>query len=249
MAMLPYAAAFDSGIPTFVYNRERIFRRDKNYKFSGAVHEVVTPRGNILYSDAAIFHKKIKENEPMRNLRILQKQIADGVQLDERQKFYYGRELLFNKMYLESAAVLEDFLNGNGWSVNKTEACVNLYQAYKALNDERALPSLLKSFLISPPSAQVCCILGENFMDKGEWDSAIYWYNAALTAPSDEKQGGFFNRDYCGFIPYMQLCVLYDKKGEYAKAEEYNEMAGKIKPGNVNFLSNKKYFANLKAGK
>lgn len=248
MAFMPYAAAFDNGTPTYVYNRERIFRRDGNYKFSGAVHEAVTPSGNILYSDAVIFHKKVKENEPMRNLRILQKQIALGVPLDDRQKFYYGRELLFNKMYLEAAAVLENFLNGNGWFVNKAEACMNLYYAYKALNDERALPSLLKSFLISPPCPQACCILGEYFTGKGEWDTAVYWYNAALTAPADENGGGFFNRDYCGFIPCMQLCVLYDKKGEYGRAEEYNERAGEIKPDNASYLSNKKYFAKIKAG-
>ncbi len=248
MAFLPYAAAFDNEKPTFLYSRERIFRRDKNYKFTGVVHEAVVPSGKILYSDAVIYHKKVRENEPMRNLRILQKQIAAGVKLDGRQKFYYGRELLFNKMYPEAAAVLEDFLNGDGWSVNKAEACIDLYYAYKALNDEkRALSSVLQSFLIAPPCSQACCILGEYYMNRNDYDGAIYWYNAALTAAADEKSGAFFNRDFSGFIPLMQLCVLYDKKGEYEKAEIFNEEAGKIKPYNANYLSNKKYFAKLKA--
>ena len=246
MAIMPYAAAFDGDKPTFVYNRERIFRRSKNYVFSGAVHEAVVPSGRILYSDAIIYHKKVKENEPMRNLRILQKLIASGAKLDERQKFYYGRELLYNKMYRESAAVLEDFLRGDGWAVNKAEACINLYQAYSALGDEhRALTSLLYSFTITVPNSQTCCILGERFMKGGDFKSAIYWYEAALSAPDGETAGAFVNRDYCGFIPLMQLCVLYDRLGDYAKANSYNERAGKLKPDNPNYINNKLYFERL----
>ena len=78
MAILPYAAGFDGDKPTFVYNRERIFRRDKNYKFEGEVHEAVTPRGNILESAAGIYHIKGKENVPMRILASLQKRSAWG---------------------------------------------------------------------------------------------------------------------------------------------------------------------------
>lgn len=246
MAVMPYAALFDGDMPTFVYNRERIFKRSKNYKFVGAVHEAVVPSGKILYSDAVIYHKKVKEGEPMRNLRILQKLIASGAKLDDRQKFYYGRELLYNKMHLEAAAVLEDFLNGNGWVVNKSEACLNLYEAYSALgNKERAISSLLRGFTFAPPSSRACCILGERFFKKGELNTAVYWYEAALKAPDDEKSGGFVNRDYCGFIPFMQLCVLYDKLGNREKAYACNEAAGKIKPYNSNYLSNVKYFEKL----
>ena len=45
MAFLPYAAAVENDEPTFVYYRERIFKRSKNYRFFGAVHEAVTPQG------------------------------------------------------------------------------------------------------------------------------------------------------------------------------------------------------------
>ena len=246
MAILQYAAAFDGDKPTFVYNRERIFRRSKNYRFSGAVHEAVVPSGRIFYSDAVIYHKKVKENEPMRNLRIYQNAIASGAKLDERQKFYYGRELLFNNMYREAAAVLEEFLKGGGWAVNKSEASLNLFQAYKALGeDERAYDSLLHGFTIAQPCSQACCILGEMFLNRGEYNSAIYWYRAALKLPSDEKSGGFVNRDYNGFIPFMLLCVIYDWLGNPEKACAYNEAAGIIKPNNENYLSNRKYFEKL----
>ena len=247
MVFLPYAVAFDGDTPTFVYYRERIFRRSMNFRFKGSVHEAIEPAGRIIYSDAAVYHKKEKPPELLRNLRIYQKQIACGICLDEREKFYYGRELLFNKMYRESIAVLEDFINGNGWIENKIEACVNLYQAYMGVNDEeRALSALLKSFIYAPPRSEACCILGEKFMRENDVNSAIYWYQLAITAKNDIKSGGFINLEYGGFIPYMQLCVLYDRLGDYARANACNEEAGKIKPHNQNYLSNKKYFSEIR---
>lgn len=249
MAFLPYAAAFEYDKPTFVYYRERIMRRSKNYRFCGAVHEAVVPEGKIVYSDAEIHHKKIKAGEPLRNLTILQKQIARGICLDERAKFYYGRELLYNGMYLESVAVFENFLQGNGWTENKIEACIDLYRAYSALNKkEEAYAALLKSFTYAPPRSEACCILGEKFMLENDVNSAIYWYQSALNCSNDVKGGGFYNLDYGGFIPYMQLCVLYDRLGNYERANACNEAAGKIKPHNKNYLSNKDYF-RAKLGK
>lgn len=246
MAFLPYVSGFEDGVPTFIYYRERIFRRSGNYRFRGAVHEAVTPQGNVVYGDAEIWHKKIKEGDLLRNLNILQKRIARGICLNEREKFYYGRELYFNCMYREAIAVLEDFLRGNGWVENKIEACINLYRAYTAVGDkEGAMNALLKSFLLAEPRSEVCCILGWHFLEQSNVNCAIYWYQRALSNKPDLKNGGFVNVDYCAFIPNIQLCVLYDKLGDHEKACTFNEEAGKIKPHDKNYLSNKKYFQTI----
>lgn len=246
MAFMPYAVNFDGDNPTFVYNRERIFKRSKNYRFQGAVHEAVVPCGKIMYSDATVYHKKVKEGEPFRNLRILQKQIADGTALDPRQKFYYGRELLFNNMFQEAAAVLEDFLQSDGWVVNKTEACLNLCYAYKNLGKtDKSIAALLRSFTFAPPQSEACCILGEYFLNKQNYETAAYWYKQALFCKDNGLSGGFVNVDYGGFIPYIQLCVLYDKLGDKQRAAYYNDRAGEIKPLNESYLNNKKYFDKL----
>ncbi|MDE7083584.1 MAG: glycosyltransferase family 2 protein [Clostridia bacterium] len=243
MAFLPYAAAYEGDAPTFVYYRERIFRRSENFRFSGAVHEAVTPQGKIIYSDATVSHKKVKPNAPLRNLHLLQKRIARGICLNEREKFYYGRELLFNGMFRESIAVLEDFLSGNGWVENKIEACLNLCRAYSEIGDKNgSLNALLRSFLYAPPRSEACCVLGAYFFEQNCVSCAIYWYELALKADNDAKGGGFVNLDFSGFIPYIQLCVLYDRLGDFEKANFYNEKAGEIKPNDKSYLSNKLYF-------
>ena len=242
VAFLLYAAAFDGERPTFTYYRERIFRRSLGLKWQGAVHEVIEPRGRLLYSDATVMHKKVKPSPPMRNLHIYQELISQGKKLCGREKFYYGRELFYNGMYVECAAVLENFLSGEGWSENKAEACITLYYAYSALGeDARAEAGLLRSFSVCSPKSQACCILGERLLNKGNLDAAIYWYKTAASLPQNIKSGAFVNADYSGYIPFIQLCVLYDRLGDYKRAYRYNELAGSIKPDDKSYLYNKRY--------
>lgn len=240
MAFLQYVSDTD-GSP-FIYYRERILRRSKNYRFSGFLHEAVVPSGVIEYFDIPIIHKK-EESDGLRNLKIYQKKISEGVVLDARATFYYGRELLFNNMLTEGCAVLEKFLDGCGWVENKIEACLNLYFAYNALGDKkRAEEAVLKSFLYAPPRSAACCVLGNKFFEEENYDCAIFWYKSALNAESGVKRGGFYNTDYGGFIPCIQLCVIYDRLGEYALAREYNSAAGKLKPTDERYLANERYF-------
>lgn len=243
MAFLEYIIPGTDGRPLMCYCRERIFRRTQNYVWEGAVHEAISPRGRILYSSAKIVHKKVRPSQPMRNLRIYQKIISQGGKLCARDRFYYGRELFYNGMYCESCAVLEDFLAGNGWIENKAEACIMLYSAYLAEGKvQKATSSLLKSFEYGLPKSRVCCLLGERFFSKGDFETSIFWYKTAAALPQNICSGAFIDCDSSAFIPYMQLCVIYDRMGDYKKACYYNNLAGSIRPDNPGYLYNKRYF-------
>ena len=94
MVMMKYHTAFDeAGKPSFSYFRERWIRNCGLYRWIGAVHEVIPPKGRILYSDLGICHKKTGPGSPDRNLKIYQKLLAEGKRLEPRQQYYYGREL------------------------------------------------------------------------------------------------------------------------------------------------------------
>lgn len=245
VAYLKYIAGFDGDRPTFVYFRERIFRRAMNFKWEGAVHEVVNVSGRQIYSDACVYHKKVKLNPARRNLAIYQNRISRGLPLDARHKFYYGRELFFNGMFVECVAVLKDYLSGEGWVENKVEACRTIYCALSKLGrEEQAIRALVYAFTISFPRAEDCCILASHFEGKNDVHSAIYWYERALASPESIESGGFVNVDYLTFIPAIRLCVLYDKLGDYKRAFHYNEIAGKAKPNDKSYLHNKQYFKN-----
>lgn len=229
------------------YLRERVFRRECGYVWQGAVHEVIVPRGRILYSDLTVTHKRGKKTDAMRNLSIFQKRIAAGEKLDDRERFYYGRELSYHNMDAEAIAVLEEFLGGNGWGENKAEACLVLFGLYAKRGEvARSRECLAKSFLFAKPKAKTCCLLGDVFLES-DLPLAVFWYETALSLSGDElKSGGFVQEDYLEFIPCMQLCYAYDRLGNYALAESYNERAGRCKPQDARYLYNKRYFESRK---
>ena len=248
IVMMKYNTSFDeAGKPSFSYFRERWIRNCAEYCWIGAVHEVIPPKGRIIYSDVAVCHKKMGAGDPDRNLKIYQKMIADGKPLEPRQQYYYGRELYYHKQYKEAVSVLEEFLlSAEGWIENKIEACSICANCYNQLGqEESALLSLLRSMSFDLPRAELCCEIGKYFLEHGNYHNAIYWYETALNTPKNEYSGGFMLPDCHDYVPLLQLCVCYDKLGDPQKAKEYNERAGACKPYSQAYLYNKRYFDSL----
>lgn len=249
IVMLPYHIAFDAqGNPTFSYYRERWIANGRGHCWVGAVHEVIVPCGIVLHSDAAaVCHKKLVVRDPQRNLRIFQACLARGEELDARQQFYYGKEL-FEHGQVEQAAqqLMQCLVRTDTWKENKIEACKLLYRCRRQCGEtETALQALLQSFWYDEPRAEICCELGNYFLQEQALEQAIYWYRAALHVPHKEIAGGFVQPDFYDYVPYLQLCVCYDRLGDYETARDYNEKAGSCKPQSQAYLQNKAYFEQL----
>ncbi len=249
VVMAPYHTAFDHGNPVLTYYRERLLRRGAGFQWKGRVHEAIVPEGKILYTDAAVEHHKEKAGDRDRNLRIYQKQLAEGEALEPRQMFYYARELLDHREYQEAQRAFLCFLGEKGgWVENKLEACRLLAIClYAQGREEEALAALLWSLSYDAPRAELCCSLGQHFFDRECWEKAAFWYRQALEARRDDASGAFVLQDCYGYIPCIQLCVCYDRLGNQIKAEEYNEMAGGYKPASEAYLYNLEYFKGKKA--
>ncbi len=247
MVVMKYNMSFDKNDnPTFSFNRERLLKRSMNYFWVGEIHEVINFYGNIIYSDIAVSHKKIKETPVDRNLKIYEFILSQGKKLDLREEFYYARELMYNKRFDDAINIFTKFINSNGGFVeNKISACKDLAFCYFSQNKNlEGLLSLFRSFEFDEPRAEICCDIGYYFLSINEFKKAIFWYETALTRKLDETSSAFTSIDCYNFIPYIQLCICYDKLGHKEIACEYNEKAGKIKPYDECYLYNKKYFDN-----
>lgn len=245
VVMMKYNTGFDAnGTPTFSYYRERLLKRLAGFVWQGAVHEVITPRGTLLYSDVAVTHHKLHPSDPDRNLRIFEKLLREGKTLCPREQFYYARELYYHAQYERAIQVFHAFLNdGAGWVENNIDACQHLaYCYYKLGKRQEALDALFSSFRYDTPRAELCCDIGKHFLDCGSYQQAIYWYETAASRNKNDRAGGFINQDCYGYIPYLQLCVCYDRLGDLVKANDYNERAGKEKPDDSIVAKNRRYF-------
>ena len=245
VVMLPYHIAFDEkGNPSFTYYRERLLRNHAGFRWEGAVHEVIAPAGVIVYGEAAVTHRKTGPGDPDRNLRIYEKLLAEGRPLGPRQQFYYGRELYDHGRYREAEECFLRFLeNGNIWVENAVEACRQLaFCRYAQGREREALAALLRSLEYDTPRAELCCDIGKHFFDREMLAPAVFWYTLASTRPRNDRSGGFVLPDCYDYIPYLQLCVCYDRLGDGKTAREYNEKAGHCKPDSPAYLYNRTYF-------
>jgi glycosyltransferase involved in cell wall biosynthesis len=247
VVMLPYHTGFDAeGNPSFSYFRERLLKREHGFQWKGAIHEAITPEGKIVYLDsAAVTHKKIHPSDPNRNLNIFEKIRSSGTELNPREQFYYARELYYHKRYTDAITVYEKFLNdGMGWVENCIGACQFLAYCYYELGEEtKALSALLRSLEYDVPRAELCCDIGNHFFHRNRLEQAVFWYEQAANCPRNDLSGGFVQPDCYGYIPYLQLCVCYDRLGDSYKAQRYNELAGAIKPNDPAVLQNRDYFS------
>lgn len=245
IVMLKYDLNLDAnGIPALSYYRERILKRKNHYTWEGPVHEVIVPTGHIIQKEISITHKKEKKYDPKRNLKIFEKMIHNKQTLDARQTFYYARELYYNEEYEKSILYFTTFLEDeSGWVENKISACLDLYHVYLKLgNTSQAIAALFQSFKYDIPRAEICCHLGNYFLSQQLYPIAIYWYKEASTRIFDVSKGGFYSKDCYDFLPYLGLCICYDKLGKLEIADYYNELAGKIKPDDKSYIYNYRYF-------
>ena len=248
VVMAPYHTGFDdSGRVTFSYYRERLIKNQAGMRWAGAVHEVVTPVGKVIYADFAVTHHKTRPSDPDRNLRIYQARLAAGEELEPRQQFYYGRELYYHRRWEEALAVFERFLEeGRGWVENNIDACCHCAYCHRELgHDQETLAALLRTFAYDRPRAEVCCEIGLWFFRKEQHRQAAYWYALALTCPRDDRRGGFVSPDCYGYLPCIQLCVCYSRLGDQERAETFNELAASCKPDSPAVLHNRAIFQTM----
>ncbi|HIR12348.1 MAG TPA: glycosyltransferase family 2 protein [Candidatus Choladousia intestinavium] len=248
--MMPYVTQFDSrGEPAFVYERERIFRNHGGFWFQGRVHEAVTPSGIIQREKIPIEHRKIKQGDPDRNLRIYETMEKEGVKFSGRELYYYGRELLAHRQFCRGKEIFEAFLRReDGWEENKIDATRQMAYCCYGLGDEKgALEALLKGLAYDTPRGETCCDLGRHFMERGRYQQAVYWYQQALRAEKRQERGAFVQEECYDYLPAISLCICFDRMGDLKTAEKYNELAGIFQPDSPSYLYNKGYFRDKNA--
>jgi len=243
--MMPYHYAFgEDGKPSLIFERERIVRRDAGFRFEGAVHEVMTVGGNIIHAGIPVRHTgRHGERSGRRNLGIYERLIASDRQLTPRDWYYYARELYNAGEYARAERAFAQFLSLDGWHENRIDACVLRAQCLCRLGRRQAARESLFMSLGMSPRACALCALGALCMEEEKWTDAALWYRAALLCEEGTQDGAFVEPQYSGYIPLMQLCVIYDRMGRTEEAAQMNERALALRPQDAAALENRAYFS------
>ena len=222
--------------------RNRLVRRERHFKWIGAVHEYLEVGGKVINSDIAVLHNPV-HHDATRNLNIYKERLGRGEQFSPRDMYYFANELKDHSEFETAIEYYEKFLDGQkGWVEDNVAACAKLADCYAALgNQADSLRSILHSFSYTTPRPEFCCKVANYFFEKKDYQPAIFWYKLATKITVQEDNLGIQNRFYSNWIPHIQLCVCYDVLGDYEKAYHYNEIAGITRPGDPKYLQNKQY--------
>lgn len=235
-----------NGKPTLTFYRERLLKRSKNYIWYGFIHEYLDFKGKIVNCDVCITHKK-EVLKSSRNLNIFEKKISEGYKLDDRNYFYYARELYFNEKYDKAMIYYEKFLETNGgYLSNYIDSCIDLSKCYKMKdNKEMALRMLFRSFEYDLPRGEVCTYIGLLFKEMEEYKKAIYWFETVTNLKKPENSWGSIIHDMWEFIPCIELSICYFNLGNIEEAIKYNNMAAKYKPDHPVIEKNRKFLKDI----
>lgn len=238
-----YVLAYDQyGSATFSLRRNRLVKTSRRFQWVGAVHEYIEVFGVVQNSDIVITHKG-DQRETDRNLRIYENHLAKGEKFGSRDLYYYANELFEHEQYVKAIEFYRKFLAlEEGWVEDKISACGKLANCFDVLgNPSEGRMSLLTSFYYDSPRAEICCRLGYQDLQANKYKQAIFWYNLATQLENPIECWGPINHAYWTWLPHLQLCVCYDRLGQYEQAYKHNEQALTFIPDDKRVLHNKRY--------
>lgn len=244
---MQYNLGFDAaGNVTASLRRNRLVRRSCNFKWIGPVHEYLEVYGPSLSSDVCITHEKDKAYTD-RNLQIYQKRAVAGEQFTPRDQYYFANELRDHGRFEEASGYYEQFLDGGrGWVEDNIQACLKLAECRERLGEQgAAFAALCRTLQYDQPRAEFCCRLAAWHLDKGQLQTAAYWYELAVMLPRNRESMAIRNEAYSTWLPHLQLALCYDRLGQPEKANQYNETALLFHPTHPSMLYNRNYFQNL----
>lgn len=246
VTMLYHLDVDHSGTPSLSYRRNRLVKRERNFRWHGAVHEYLEVSGHILNSDITVIHNSVHHDSD-RNLRIYESRLDKEEEFSPRDLYYYANELSDHRQYEKAIEYYLKFLHtGQGWVEDNINACGKLADMYHHLGDEaKERQYAFKSFEYDTPRAEFCCRIGFQFIKDQDFRKAAFWYKMATELEKPKDSWGFINEACWTWLPHIQLSICYYHMGNLEKAYLHNEKARSYNPQHENILSNKRFYENL----
>lgn len=208
--------------------RPKLFKRLRTFTWMEPIHEQVLLEPVIYDSDISILHMP-QNNHKDRDLASFKRIVASGGYLSKRLHNIYAKELFISggdQDFLDAATFFEASCLDTNRSLEeiKEAACVVARAARLKKDGEKFLKYALK-VVACEGCAEICCELGEYFLERQDLDEAIVWfYNGAYETES------ILNIHSSGDIPFRGLAACYRRAGNEAQAKRYEKLAKEWKP-------------------
>jgi len=256
--MFPYEYAHDSeGNVTCVHYRERLVTPRDAFKWSGPVHEVLTPVAGASLPTSEkvrIVHRREKVGgivEPGRNLRILKTHYAKHGESDVRQLYYLGLEYGNNGDVGNAIKFHKRYVELSGWDDEKFLACLKIAEHYQGIGDlQTATEWALKSLTVREGWAEAYFLLARIYYFMAQqggpeerrcWEKCVHFARLGLQLPPT-KTILFVNPLERTYEIHKYLNMALNKIGDVRGALESTLTGLRAYPDDGSLLLNKRIY-------
>lgn len=203
--------------------RPKLFKRNRTFRWQGAIHEQVGITPVIYDSEICIQHLP-EENHKDRDLAAFARLVEEGWPLDQRLHNIYAKELFISgeaQDFLTARAFFQASCadEKRGQDELMEAACVAARAARIAGDVTDFFKYAMKAVAVGG-CAEICCELGSFYMERQDFDEAVVWlYNAAYETES------VLNIHCGGDLPLRGLAKCYQELGNEEQAAEYTRLA------------------------
>lgn len=207
-----------------VYNfdkelRPKLFKRQRSFVWIDPVHEAVRLLPVVYDSDIVITHMP-EQNHKDRDIAIFERLVRNGQQLSERLEEFYAKELMISgtkEQLICAGNYFRTVADAQETSMDRQKKawCI-LVKGYLESGDVPAMYRYAMKDVASEASSEVCCVLGDYYRERTEYEEAVLWYyNAAY------EQESILNIRYQRELPLQGLIACYAALGMAEQEQHY----------------------------
>jgi glycosyltransferase involved in cell wall biosynthesis len=228
-------------IPGLQYGGDKIHQRH-GYRWKHPVHEVLVEdriKETQEWYDFEIYHHPDHTKSRSQYLPLLELAVKEDP-WDDRNAYYYGRELFFNQKYLQAFKQLKRYLSlpTATWKAERSAAM--RYMA-KCLGGEQREYWLKKAAEEAPNRREPLVDLALFYFDNYKWKDCLN--HAKKATRIAEKPLEYLCEDFAwGSVPFDLVAVSSYNLKDYKQAMLFGKKALKIDPNNERLQSNMKLY-------
>jgi hypothetical protein len=230
----------EEGVPGLQYGGDKIHAR-KGYRWKHPVHEVITAYAveeTQGWIDLEIHHYPDHSKSRSQYFDLLRLSIKEDPQ-DDRNAFYFARELFFNKMHDEAVKEFKRYLElpTATWGAERAAAYRFLAKCQPDFGD-----SYLAAAIREDQGRRESLVeLSMWYYNKENWESCYTYAMSALTIK--EKPLDYLCEEFAwGALPYDLAAISAWHLKKKDRAIELIKEAINLEPDNERFLSNLSFF-------
>jgi len=216
----------EDGTPGLQFSGTKIHSRH-GYRWKHPVHEIITPdRINDIegWVGLEIHHHADNSKSRSSYLPLLKQSVIEDPN-DDRNVFYYGRELFFYKEYALAAEQFKNHLNLPKATWKPERAQSMRYLAKCELDNQEYW--ILKSIEECPGRRESLVDAASYYYNTGNWDKCSYYSSAALDI-TEKPLDYLCEAEAWGWLPYDLKAIADYNLGRYKDALEAGEKAYSI---------------------